>query len=138
METADQAYQHVAEMLKANASEEGTSALDELIKLFNIGDQEGVIKVVNGLVFAERRQTMVGMLHGDMDAAVDATGNAIFIAMLVGYRLGCSHTAERVSLPKISASVIKEVLESKLILPVEDSSGYDALVKDIVWALENQ
>lgn len=52
-------------------------------------------------MFAERHQSMIGMLHGDMEAANAATGNAIFIAMLVGYRLGCSHTAERIDAPEV-------------------------------------
>lgn len=98
METPNEARETVFQILNGLTGDDGMQSLDEIYEAFNLTEFSGDIEdTVNGLCEATNQNEVKALMQGDFNRMLTSRGDAIFVAMLIGYRLGCSHTAERVT-----------------------------------------
>lgn len=96
MKSLEEVRKEVVAMCEGLTNEQGKQSMQEIIETIGLEEfKEDIIDM--SMMMDEKAQvsTITNLLSGDFDAAAIAGMNAVFMGFVMGYRLGCSHTAER-------------------------------------------
>lgn len=99
MESVDEARKVILEIGKANGTAEDPPPITVIAEKLGMNEDMAEQVALMAVTLDQRsiEAAMLQLMRGNAEAVGEITAGVIGTACLIGYRLGCSHTAERMT-----------------------------------------